>query len=369
MEPGIKTRGDSFESYACEVNALSIDELFHRYERSGFLYPAKLKKLAPYLPLVKENWRKARRGGELIQWVATYENPAQNEWASIASWLSTRTGWVTQHLVSMGGPVASRAVMLAGQAVRIADRRDSTHQSWFRRNNRYANRIFGSIAETLGGQQGWVGDYAHYYFPPPRLSVHAHDVRVQAATDADLPELREFTAKARSEVFLSAEGLLEDDLNLDSVDQIYRRVGLRRYRRVLTARAVRGSALLGVALAYRGPLGMNFSFLENRCDLILPPQLPPAQAVLVCSALCAGAAGLYEDFELGVMPLVIDSRLSGALRAMGAEYVRDYAQSAWLQSGFADWYRHTERFYDRLMKAGKRRGLGGLPQLCASATA
>jgi hypothetical protein len=365
MEPGSTARGGSFESHACEVNALSIDELFRRYERSGFLYPGKLKKLAPFLPLVKENWRKARLGGELIQWVATYENPAQNQWASITSWLSTRAGWVSQHLVSMGGPAASRAVMLAGQAVRIADRRDGSHQSWFRRNNRYANRIFGSMPETLGGQHGWVGDYAHYYLHPAPLTIANH-VRVEAATAADLAELRAFIAKTRSNVFLSAEGLLEDDLALDSVDQIYARVGLRRYRRVVAVRAISDSALLGVALAYRGPLGLNFSFLENRCDLILSSQLSIAQAVVVCSALCAGAASLYADFELGVIPLVIDARHSGALQALGAEYLRDYAQCAWLQPGYADCYRHTERFYARLMKAGSRRGLGRPPRLCAS---
>jgi hypothetical protein len=276
--PGSTARGDSFESYACEVNSLSIDELFRRYERSGFLYPAKLRKLAPFLPLVKENWRKARRGGELLQWVATFDNPALNQWASITSWLSTRTGWVSQHLVSMGGPAAARTVMLAGQAVRIAGQRDGSHQSWFRRSNRYANRLFGSIPETIGGQRGWAGDYAHYYLPA-RLSAHASDLR------------------------------------LDAVDQIYARVGLRRYRRVLAVRAARDSALLGV------------------------------------------------------VPLVIDARLSGALQALGAEYVRDYAQCAWLQSGFVDCYRRTERFYAPLTQAGNRRGLARPPALRMSSTA
>jgi hypothetical protein len=360
MEPGNTARGISFESHGCEVNALSIDELFRRYERSGFLYPGKLKKLGPFLPLVKENWRKARRGGELLQWVATYDNPALNQWASITSWLSTRTGWVSQHLVSMGGPAAARSVMLAGQAVRIAGQLDSSHQSWFRRSNRYANRLFGPIPETLGGQRGWAGDYAHYYLSA-RLSAHASDVRVEEATDADLGELRAFIANARSAVFLSAEGLLEDDLRLDAVDQLYARVGMRRYRRVLAVRAVRDLELLGVALVYRGPLGLNFSFLENRCDLILPPQLPMAAAIEVCRALCAAAASLYDDFELRVMPLVIDARLSGALQALGAEYVRDYAQCAWLQSGFVDCHRLTERFYATLAQAGNRRGLARPP--------
>lgn len=138
--------GDSFESYGCRVNDLSIDDLFGQYEKAGFLYPAKMKRLAPFLPLVKDNWRKARRAGELIQWVATFDNPAAGEWSSISSWLSTNTGWVTQHLVTIGSPLASRAVMLAGAAVRLTDGGGGSHQNWFRRGNRYANKIFGSSA-------------------------------------------------------------------------------------------------------------------------------------------------------------------------------------------------------------------------------
>jgi hypothetical protein len=53
-----------------------------------------------------------------------------------------------------------------------------------------------------------------------------------------------------------------------------------------------------------------------------------------CSALCAGAASLYENFELGVIPLLIDARLSA-----------------------------------RLMEAGNRRGLGRRPALRLSSTA
>ena len=68
---GASQIGDSFDSYGCRVYDLSIDDLFEKCRKPGFLYPAKMEKLAPFFPLVKDNWRRARRAGELIQWVAT----------------------------------------------------------------------------------------------------------------------------------------------------------------------------------------------------------------------------------------------------------------------------------------------------------
>lgn len=352
------THAHGFSGFGCEVNALDTDELFRRYERAGFLYPAKLQKLAPYLPLVKENWRKAQRAGELLQWVATYEDSDHGQWGSITSWRSTASGWVTQHLVSLGGPVASRAVMLAGQAVRLLDWRDSAQQSWFRRSNRYANKIFGSITSSLGQRNSWVGDYSYFFLPLKLVPPISSTLRVDVATATDLPELRHAVATARSAVYCAAEALVDDDLALEAVDQLYAQVGLRRYRRVLIARSTSSSAILGIALAYRGPLGLNFSFLENRCDVVLAPGLGAASARETGAALIAAIAGTYEDFELGAMPIVIDTAYAGVLRALGAEYIRDYAQSIWLSAGFEAWYHHTERFYERLIHAGRRRGLG-----------
>jgi hypothetical protein len=48
----------SYEAYVCRVNALSPTELFDRYGRAGFLYSAKMERLAPFMPKVADNWRK-----------------------------------------------------------------------------------------------------------------------------------------------------------------------------------------------------------------------------------------------------------------------------------------------------------------------
>ncbi|MFI0925478.1 hypothetical protein ACH4TP_16320 [Streptomyces sp. NPDC021012] len=57
------------------MNAQPPAELFERYERSRFLYPAKRARLAPYRSLILENWERARRAGELLHLVVSHEEP------------------------------------------------------------------------------------------------------------------------------------------------------------------------------------------------------------------------------------------------------------------------------------------------------
>lgn len=347
---------DSYDAYGCRVNAINVDELFRRYELAGFLYPAKMKLLAPFWPLIRENWRRSLRGGELIHYVISAELPDE-KWAAISSWRNTYVGWNTQHLVGIGGPAATRAVMLSAQAVRIRDGLDGSHQSWFRRSNRFANKVFGSIGQTLSSSIGWVGDYSYFAVPLSTVRLLSDKVHVREAKDADLATIRRLTDSARSVVYSSAEGLEDGDLCLDAVDELYRKVGLRRYRRTLLFEMPGHDQIVGVAFVYRGPLGLNFSFLENRCDLIVDPSLEPPARSEVLSGLVAAAAEHYADFAPGIIPVLVDTAHGDDIRALKGQYIRDYAQSVWLRRGFESWYRHVEQIYDRTLRGEGRRGL------------
>ena len=354
---------DSYEAYGCKVNQIDVDELFRRYEQTGFLYPAKMQRLAPYLSIIKENWRKALRSGELIHWVATYDDRNNDSWATVSSWRTTNTGWASQHLTSNGSPIAARAVMLGGSAVRIRNGMDASDQNWFQRNNRYANKIFGSLTETLAVQDAWIGDYSYYFMPLGIPPSSTHTIHVERADHASSTEIHQFVTASRSPVYAEAEGFMDADLELELVDALYRRVRLRRFRHIYVARDRTTSQIVGLASAYRGPLGLNFSFLENRCDIVLARTLPPADAIDISSSLFAAVTPTYGDFELQKIPTVIDTRHAPTLAALSGEFIRDYAQGIWLQPGYEQWYRHTERFFDRIVHAERFRGLGSGKQV------
>src|SRR2546430_7346565 len=54
-----------YDAYGVQVNALSVNEIFALYERTGFLYPDKAARLLPHLGQVRENWRRDRKSTRL----------------------------------------------------------------------------------------------------------------------------------------------------------------------------------------------------------------------------------------------------------------------------------------------------------------
>ncbi|MBI3249569.1 MAG: hypothetical protein HYZ50_23960 [Deltaproteobacteria bacterium] len=340
----------SYEAYDCHLNAIDPQELFHRYEQAGFLYPEKRERLIPYFPEIAENWRRALRGGELLLWVLTHEDPHSGAWTSVSSWRSTSTGWHTQHLVSLGVPTGARTVLLAAQAVRIHDGFDSSHQGWFTVTNRFPRQVFGSIQHSLGDTHASVKTHHYLAVPMNVCREEVAEVRIVPCRQGRAQDLVEVALSARDAVYVASEQLLEDDLELHAVDDLYRRVGLRRTRRVWLAYLGLSDQPAGAVLAYRGPLGLNLSFLENRCDLLIRPGLSETEVALVTRALIHAAATAYPDFRPGFIPVVADDCSVFTLQQAGAHYLRSYGQSIWLRPGYVAMYRHMENFYKRVEK-------------------
>ncbi len=342
-------------SYGVRVNEISVSDLFALYERTGFLYPEKAARLTPHIEQVRENWRRMLLGGDSILYVLTAGDEERGQ-ASLAVWRTTYTGWVSQHLVSENNPYASRAVMLDGSAASILKGVDGSHQNWFRPENRFPARVFGSMVQTIGESHSSVQRHA-YFFVPKKMSLNSPDgIRSVAYTPSHQAALCAIASAARGSVYVTAEELKED-VELKAIDELYRRVGLRRTRQVWLAFKGTREEPVGAAFAYRGPLGLNFSYLENRCDLLLHPTLPESEALGVVASLLKASATAYADFELNEIPVITDQIAVPALHKLGLEFVRHYCQGIWLKEGQPRFYRHVDRFYTRLLvRASKHSG-------------
>ncbi|HEY7352686.1 MAG TPA: hypothetical protein VH596_07960, partial [Terriglobales bacterium] len=153
-----------YATYGVEVNTLSVEQVFELYERTGFLYPEKAARLRPHLDVVLNNWRKMLRAGDSLLYILT-AGDNQKGMASIAVWRTAPYGWMSQHLVSDNNPYASRAVMLAAAAGKIQRGTDSA-QNWFRPENRFPARVFGSMVNTIG--ETLCSVQRHSFFALPR---------------------------------------------------------------------------------------------------------------------------------------------------------------------------------------------------------
>src|SRR5215472_4215246 len=118
-------------TYGVRLNALSVDDLFALYQRTGFLNDATGKRLMPYIDLVRDNWRRLLQAGDSLLYVLTSRDEHAGV-ASLALWRSAERGWISQHLVSEKNPLATRSVMLAASAASILRGTDESSQNWFR---------------------------------------------------------------------------------------------------------------------------------------------------------------------------------------------------------------------------------------------
>ena len=148
--------------------------------------------------------------------------------------------------------------------------------------------------------------------------------------------------------YVAAEELA-GDVECQAIDELYRRVGLRRTRHVWLAYRGGKDEPIGAAIVYRGPLGLNFSYLENRCDLLLHPSVPESEALGVVSSLLKASSVAYRGFELDEIPVITDQIAVPAMVKLGVEFVRHYCQGVWLKEGHPRFYRHVDRFYSKLL--------------------
>src|SRR5688572_7477255 len=206
-----------------QVNALGVSELFALYERAGFLYPAKAARLTPHLRVVQENWRRLLQAGESLVYVLTAGDPRE-DCASVAIWRTTRDSWVWQHLVCKGNPLQSRAVMLGGVLRCSRLGLGESQQNWFRPENRFPARIFGSMGQSVG--KSFASVHSHMYFAVPRrprLRV-AHGIEIVPFDHSQHEALCDLASCARGHLYVTAEEL-DRDVELESVNRLYRQIG------------------------------------------------------------------------------------------------------------------------------------------------
>jgi hypothetical protein len=333
MVDSLPQLADVYDRYGVEVNALSVSEIFALYERTGFLYPGKAARLFPHLAQVRENWRRMLKVGDSLLYVLTAGDKKRGL-ASLAVWRASQNGWMSQHLVSDNNPYASRAVLLAAAAARIRKDCDVSAQNWFRPENRFPARVFGSMVKTIGESLSSVQRHAYFGLPRTLVLPTAKRIRVVPYSAPHKSALLEIASQARGRIYVVAEEL-EQDTQFETVAELYRSVGLQRSRHVW--------------LAYRGPLGINFSYLENRCDLLLLPTLPESEVSEVASALLTASSAAYKDFELDEIPVIADEMATHALVKLGGEFVRHYCQGIWLKDGHPGFYKHVDGFYSRIL--------------------
>lgn len=334
------------------MNATPVEDVFAKYREVGFLYPAKMQLLRPHFLHITDNWKRLLASREQLLWIFSATEAREKEhFASISVWKTGNYGCFAQHLVSTGNPYLSLKVMMEAQAFATAQHSEHeirSSQNWFRPNNRYAYRVFASMYDKLGDQKAALLHHQYLHLPLNMIpDQQKGKYQVEEVEHVD-PELMQFVKRQYGEVFVRAEELDQPDIQFRRNGRIYLQYRLHLFRRVFKFRDPKTGKIKACLIANRAPLGLNFSFLENRAYYILDKNLKPEQRELVLSAMNYAAYGAYFDIRLNVIPIVTDNATADKLFDLGAIRIREYVQSIWLREGFRQWYEHIGSFLRRI---------------------
>jgi hypothetical protein len=225
--------------------------------------------------------------------------------------------------------------MLGSQAEMLHDEVFRACQNWFRPDNRFPAPVFGTLLRSVGNSLATMDTYDYVAFTPRAHSPSSRVtvVAVDPANRDHVEQLRHLALATRGAVYVEAEDLNHEDLLLDGVDQMYARVGLRRYRRIFLAYLSGIDAPIAGVIAYRGPLGLNFSFIENRTDLLIPASGDHESMSVAIVSLMNAVQPTYANFEAPFIPVITPTVATPVLLQHGGKLVRQYTQSIWLRDG------------------------------------
>jgi len=344
-----------------------LKNLIQLYEKTGFLYPEKKKRIQPHMDLIKDNWQAALKLDDQLLSIILFigEDSKKEKLTSISFWRTTYNSWVAQHLVSTGFPVGVCAMMLKAQAeVRFDQHRYLSFQNWFSHDNNFANQVFGTLVKTIGSKYACVKLY--YYVGVKKIKkLKSNNISIKIFQQDMTEELHDLHCRIRGSIDAKAEEINGMDIGLDHLDQIYRKAGSRRKRYVWIASFKQKTKAIGAAIVYRGPFGLNFSLLENRCDLLIDQTLTKEQQQVVIHNLLAEAFKAYYEFDLDLpfpinyIPIITDKTSAKIIESSGGTLLRKYCKSIWLRDAFEDWYKHIQKQYEIFLS--KRYGKQAAP--------
>lgn len=335
-----------------QLNGKTTTGLFKKYEEIGFLYPEKKALLKPHFQQISENWETLLNSKEELLWMMTTDKQrVEKDFASITAWKQSNYCFFAQHLISSGNPMMSLKVLLAAQ-----DKAQYHHdeldirccQNWFRPKNRYAYRVFASIYNKLGAEKSSLLLFQYLHLSLENIEKQTQkDFLIEEVLGKD-EELITFVQQQYGGVFVRGEELDQEDIQLDNIDAIYRKYNLSRRRKILKIREVKTQKVVACVVANRGPLGLNFSFLENRAYYIVDKDLVASKRKSLVQTMNAAIKSFYKTLELQSIPIVTDAATSTELQAQQAVFQREYMQSVWMREGFSDWYDHIYSFLQRI---------------------
>ncbi len=333
----------SFETILAEQNAHDAEQLFELYNSLHFIYAAKMEKLEPVFDIVKQNWQKAVKLCFPLFSTLTVRKNSKNITATTTQWQYLNRGMIGQHLAS-NNPVGSRIVFLASLNQLIKGQYKGncdSYQIYYRPQNKYSSRMFGGVSIKMGKELSET--IPCNYFEVPFLQyARTKDIQVVEINNGNDADVINFLAMEKGRLYIKAQELDSDDINLNALNERFIQAGLKRTRKIFAARLCSDNSICGLIIINQSSLGLNFSFFENSSELILSKQVCPGFLLQAAQALLYKASQLHVSSPLKFLPVLSDPLHTSIIEKLQGKLTRNYNLFMMLRGGYEGWYAYID---------------------------
>lgn len=332
-----------------KINDIDVDTLIALYEQHNFLYSAKKEKLLPFIPLIKENLKKAFTLPDFLYRTLTSYNKCENQFSSIAAWRYSDSSFIIQHLVS-NHPVKTREIFLfhilklAGMGSREGIQAILTY---YQPKTRFAHKMFTHLYENQVNDGVCIEPFNYYQYQFGASYAPDNKVVIEVLQPEDHAAFQQLLLQERGPLYLNTLDLGPGNFTLHDLNERYQQAGLFRSRKVLIARERDAQTICGALIINTGSIGLHFSLIENSSEIIINSLQDPAFSALVSAQLLHEAQYYYKDCPLGYLPLLVKLPQAEMIENLGAIFQRQYNMMICDTSNFMNWITYLLQEYEK----------------------
>jgi len=303
---------------------VDLEELWNFFFETGFIYPEKYAHLknqkAHFMRLYRNLYTRTPR---IARHIIYQERGAIHGHVAMFRWYPT--SWLLHHHAALTSSRHKAGLVVMKHMLRYINEFHRLFPQimrylivYFRPNNRFAAKAFGSAAQVLQDPLKCSRDaFASFHIDQPPAAGNLPRGWLLAPADAaDRAALRVSYASFSGGLMLHGLALREEDCASDaSLSKEYARLGFQRDRRLFALR--REGTCIAIIAANRSDLGLNLSDLTNGLQVFIL-----GHDVLPVRVLHGALAGLGHLYPPGAVPVLLYPR--GYADAVGLAYEKVY---------------------------------------------
>ena len=317
---------------------ISFNEIISLLIDMHFIYKDKEKSIRPYLPIMQHTWDILLRGPRDVV-SHTILSSCTSISAICSSWRSSANCWCIQNGMAYNIWAYVRAIVTESSKL-LTESSASFIQTWYRPDNVVVRKMCG-FESPLCNIDGVYSDlnYCLQWEPQNGSEDEFTDLFFQTPETADKIAFRDFVINNRSSLFYEGENI-ENDPSFDNVNIYFLNVGLTHTRRIDVISS--SDEIQAVVLSYFSSPGINFSFLENRTEVIVGKNVDISSRLV---SMIGKIVRKNNRKRVVPGPLITGSRMRDVLVSNGAFLQREYVRCIWTREAYRKLYEYITNQY------------------------